>query len=208
MGNQEANDCQTSSLYIVRADVDGNVDETTLVDTVKTYLWDRLMEIRARLSNGSRSVFDFTDMAVLIGALANVTDAHSKHDTEQYIDFVKSEFVPTSELRKDLVATVFYCLLRCGLVHEMSLGGHNISVNRRNAINDYEVSVSHDKSPNAKWYEVNQGTKHVVFYAHELLDKIASCIEKCFDGKSDLWRTVRGKVMSDSGIRVIGVEAS
>ena len=199
-------DSQTSCVYNVKANSNDDADVKNKIKAIECYFDGRMDEIRNRLLEDKRSIFDFVDMAVMIGALANVTDTQSKCDTDQYIDFVKSEFISAGESHDELVATAFYCLMRCGLIHEMSLGSHNIRPNRQMAINGYSIGVTHDKSPNSKWYVVDGTANEIVFYAHELLDVISTCLGKCFDGRSDLWSSIRNKVLSPDGIKIIGVK--
>lgn len=137
-----------------------------LMKQLEEYLLGRLDEIENKVKNNSRSIFDFVDMAVLIGALANATDSQNKRDTPQYIDFVKSELLPSTETQSDVIATVFYCLMRCGLIHEMSLAQHNIPPSRQQIISGWSANVTHDKSTCGHWYQADGATKSVVFYAN------------------------------------------
>ena len=199
-------DSQSSCVYEVKAGAEGIGDVSDSMTRIEDYFKNRIKEIEERLLGGSRSIFDFVDMAVIIGALANATDAQSKCDTDQYIDFVNGEFISTSEAQGNLVATAFYCLMRCGLVHEMSLGAHNIRPPRRQIINGYSISVTHDKSCDGNWYSVNVSANEIVFHAHELLRVIKSCFDKCFNGSSTLWRVIKDKVNSERGIKIITVK--
>lgn len=199
-------DSQTSCVYNVKTDFNDDAYVEKKIKVIEAYFTSRIGEIKKMLSEDKGSIFDFVDMAVMIGALANATDTESKCDTDQYIGFVKSEFIPAEELQSELVATAFYCLMRCGLVHEMSLGSYSIKPKRQKVINGYSISVTHNNSPEGKWYVVDDGSKEIVFYAHELLDVISTCLDKCFDGRSDLWSSIRNKVLSPDGIKIIGVK--
>ena len=183
--------------------------DTNLIRELETYFNARIDEVDENMADGKRSVFDFVDMAVLIGALANATDTRSKNDTDQYIDFVKHELISAasqmSESHKKVVATAFYCLMRCGLVHEMSLGAHKIRPARKQIIKDYSISITHDESDDGSWYSIDTSAHEITFYAHALLKAIKFCVRKCFDGNSQLWCAIRDNVNSH-GIKIISVK--
>ena len=203
------NDSQLSGMQIVTSNVSNSEDVNSRIGTVRTYISDRIEEVGKRWESKcySRSVFDFVDMAIVIGALANMTDTCANNfDSNQYIDFVKNELILPSETQGEVVATAFYCLVRCGLVHEMSLGGHNKRSARKQVINGYSIFITHDKSSDGEWYSIDTSSKEIVFYAHQLLQKIKSCVEKCFDGSSSLWCAIRNKVNSNDGVKIIAVK--
>ena len=198
---------QTSCLCEVKADTKGIDGVSNSMKVIEDYFEARIDEIGRKLLEGNRSIFDFVDMAVVIGALANMTDTRTNNtDTDQYIDFVKSELISLSESQADVVATAFYCLMRCGLVHEMSLGGHNIRPVRQQVINGYSISITHDKSSDGNWYSIDTSVKGIVFYAHELLSALKSCVAKCFNDTSNLFGVIRSKIHSPKGIKIVGVK--
>lgn len=205
-------DSQLSVGHEVKNDYNGVGDDsvrdlidTNLIRELETYFNDRIDEVGENMAAGKRSVFDFVDMAVLIGALANATGTQSRSDTDQYIDFVKNELIRSSESQKELVSTAFYCLMRCGLVHEMSLGAHNIRPARKQIIKDYSISITHDESDDGSWYSIDTSAHEITFYAHALLKAIKFCVRKCFDGNSKLWCAIRDNVNSH-GIKIISVK--
>jgi len=203
------NGIQLSGANVVTADENNSEDVNSRIEEVKSYISDRVKEIAERWvpKDYNRSIFDFIDMAVVIGALANMTDTRANNiDTDQYINFVKRELISSSESQADVVATAFYCLMRCGLVHEMSLGGHNIRPVRQQVINGYSIGVTHDKSSDGKWYSIDTSHHKIVFYAHELLSAIKSCVTKCFDNTSNLLDVIRSKIQSPTGIKIIVVK--
>ena len=197
---------EISSTYEVLGVLGKPKDINAGLKELENYITGRVDEIGRRLSRGSRSIFDFVDMAVLISTLANMTDTSSKPDTDQYIDFVKCELLPSTESQKDLIATSCYCLMRCGLIHEMSLEGHKIKGSRQKVIAGHSLSITHDKSKDNHWYSIETKSKEIVFYANELLAALRKCVGKCFDGKSCLWNAVQGKIASPNGMRIIKVK--
>lgn len=177
-----------------------------LAKEIEAYLSGCVDKIHKRVLDGSRSIFDFVDMAVLIGALAHITSPHGGKDTDLYISFVENEFVAAGEPKGRLIATATYCLMRCGLVHELSICEHNIAKNKQVAIDGYEISVTHDDSPSGTWYTIEPSKKELILHARELLKKIQDCMAICFDGKSHLWNAVSAKLSSQGGIRIIRVK--
>ena len=159
------------------------------VKIVEDYVVARLDEIQDRIKNGSRSIFDFADMAMIVSMLVVLVDPNNgEHEAQPYIDFVKDELVPKSETEMLAVATAFYCLLRCGLLHNLSLHG-NVRQNRMSDLNGYSIAVTHDALMDGNWYEKNIRSKEIVFHVSELIGKIREAAEHCF--KRDV---VRNKI--------------
>lgn len=159
------------------------------VKIVEDYVVARLDEIQDRIKDGSRSIFDFADMAMIVSMLVVLVDPNNgESETQSYIDFVKDELVPKSETEALAVATAFYCLLRCGLIHNLSLHG-NVRQNRMSDLNGYSIAVTHDALMDGNWYEKNIRSKEIVFHVSELIGKIREAAERCF--KSDV---VRNKI--------------
>ncbi len=197
---------ETSANYELTIDSNVIGDDRRKLLEVHNY-FDRLIDdINTRIDSGSRSVFDFVDIAVVIGTLANLTDNQSKQDTDQYIDFVRDEFFQVAETNRMMIARAFYCLMRCGLVHELSLAGHNIRTKRKVALINLAVILTHDSSIDGSWYSVNRSAKEVVFYAHELLTKTKAIVSKCFQPNSPHQSTIRNKLQT-KGIGIIAVKS-
>ena len=187
---------ETSANYEVIIDTNVTGDDTRKLLEVHNY-FDRLIDdIKARIDSVSRSVFDFVDMAVVIGALSNMTNDKKGGETKRYIKFVREEFLPTTEREKKMIATAFYCLMRCGLVHELSLGGHGILPTRKTALKGFSVAVTHDASPIGGWYSIDQTSKEVVFYAHELLVEMKGVVAKCFVPNSSFEAIIKSNLTS------------
>lgn len=150
------------------------------VKKVSDYVDARLREVQDRIKKGIRSIFDFADMAMIVSMLVVLIDPNNgEHETQPYIDFVKDELVPKSETEALAVATAFYCLLRCGLVHNLSLHG-NVTRNRMSDLKGYSIAVTHDTLADGNWYEKNVGSKEIVFHASELIGQIRVAAEHCF----------------------------
>lgn len=155
------------------------------VERLKTYLFDRVKEIEDRIREGSRSIFDFADMAIVISALSEVAgrqDVH--HDGERFKEFVQESFFDSADDGDaEVVAAGIYHLLRCGLVHELSLAGHRFTCA---TLSGYSLVVTHDQSPQDSWYRIPQGEREIWFYAHELIRRLKECIEECFTNEQKL----------------------
>ena len=150
------------------------------VKKVADYVDARLREVQDRIKNGSRSIFDFADMAMIVSMLVVLIDPNNgEYEAQPYIDFVKDELVPKSETEALAVATAFYCLLRCGLIHKLSLHG-DVRRNRVLDLKGYSIAVTHDCSGDGMWYKRDVGAKEVVFYADELCKKISGVMGDCF----------------------------
>ena len=197
---------EMSATYIVSSDSNIIGDDTNKLSEICIYLNNRIMEIEERIATGKRSIFDFVDIAVIIGTIASLIGSQSKLDTDQYIDFVRNELLPANETNKTMIATAFYCLMRCGLVHEMSLAGHNIRPCRKTAINGYGVALTHDYSADGNWYSVNQSEMQIVFYAHELVTKTKNYIASCFIPNSPFESVIKAK-LSSGGISIVAIKS-
>lgn len=164
------------------------------VKMVEDYVFGRLGEIKVRVENGSRSIFDFADMAMIVSMLVVLVDPNNgANETQPYIDFVKDELVPTIEPEALAVATAFYCLLRCGLLHNLSLHG-NVSPGRMRDLNGYSIAVTHDALTGGNWYEKNVGSKEIVFHAAELIERIKVAAKRCFERDDVRCKIGRGEI--------------
>lgn len=77
-------DSQTSCVYNVKTDFNDDAYVEKKIKVIEAYFTSRIGEIKKMLSEDKGSIFDFVDMAVMIGALANATDTESKCDTIGY----------------------------------------------------------------------------------------------------------------------------
>ena len=187
---------EISANYEVIIDTNDIGDDTRKLLEVHNYFDGLIDGIQTRIDSGSRSVFDFVDMAVVMGALSNLTNDKKGGETKRYIKFVREEFLPTTEREKKMIATAFYSLMRCGLVHELSLGGHGILPSRIAALKGFSVALTHDASPTGNWYSIDQTSKEVVFYAHELLVEMEGFVAKCFVPNSSFGAIIKSNLTS------------
>lgn len=150
------------------------------VKKVSDYIDARLREVQDRIEKGSRSIFDFADMAMIVSMLVALIDPNNGiNEAQPYIDYVKDELVPKNESEATTVATAFYCLLRCGLVHKLALHGE-VSRNRVSDLKGYSIAVTHDHLGVGAWYKRDAGAKEIIFYADELCKKISDAVGGCF----------------------------
>lgn len=149
------------------------------VAQLKQYLIERIEEIENRISKGSRSIFDFADMAIVISVLSEVAGRQdASNDGDRFKKFVREYFFDSVESADaEVVAERTYHLLRCGLVHELSLEGHRCPID---VLSGYSLSITHDQSPQGSWFQILPGRREICFYAHELIRKLKDCVERCF----------------------------
>lgn len=197
-------DSQISCGYEVKAETNSSATEIAQkVSEVRDYLTDRLNEIKIRIANGSRSIFDFADLAMLLSSLVFYKSGRSDGETVRYINFIKSHLISPSNPNNELVATAFYCMMRCGLIHEMALAGHGISFINQNTISGYKVSVTHDSS-NGDWFSVNSAEKEICLFMPELINIVEKCLNGCFV-KGDVVRASIENMIKADGIRIVKV---
>lgn len=198
------NDSQISGVYEVKVGANSSAAEMAKkVSEVETYLKDRLDEIKTRISTGRRSIFDFADLAIILSSLVFYNSGQTHGETSRYIDFIKSHLIPQSDPNNELIATAFYCIMRCGLIHEMSLGGHGISTSNQNILSGYKVSVTHDSS-NKNWFHVDSSLKEIRLFMPELIRAVEKCLNDCFT-KGDIVRTSIENMIGVSGIKIVKV---
>lgn len=199
---------QLSGEYEIMAVANSSQSIEDGIVKIRDYLQMLTGEIRDRqkVSGGQeqrRSIFDFVDLAAVVAALVFYKNGPVYNETSCYIDFVKRELLPDSESasNKELIATAFYCLMRCGLVHEMSLAGHGISNSNKSILGDYKVCLTHDSSQTT-WYQIDSAAKEICFFLPELIGTVEKKVGDCFKKGNAVRMNVVTMIKAD-GVKIV-----
>ena len=173
------------------SDYDDNEKRIALT-RLQSYLKERISELERRMKENieKRSIFDFVDMAVIVGTLANAFEGSTR---SSYIKFANESLFHRSPNSEPNIGKAFYEQVRCGLVHEMVPGNHEPNEQSHSSTPEYTVSVTHNIAPREArgadsaqqpdCFHVDSNPKRIVFFAFELMDKIRQCCNECFENE-------------------------
>lgn len=174
------------------------------VEVWGAYFADMVAEIKAnvRRRNGNAVPLDFADLMIVLASLSSLIQLQAsdlavlpnteqeynnstcdnqrrilKRDNVLFRWFVSTFMFPNEQYKENL-SVAMYTSLRCGIIHNMTIGqivrqngyGHEITLSSRNP-----------KMGKTNWYEINQTNPNCVsFYLSEMLSMVEALIANLF----------------------------
>ena len=157
--------------------------------------------------NGNAIPLDFANVIILIASLSSLITLHSSDITkhpklnarylqlaskenaaQQQANLLKQdpilfkwfvcEFLLPNDSSCEDIAAAFYTTLRCGLIHNMTIGKLN---GGPGADNEITLASENPYINNTNWYEIKDDSRCYSFYLKELMDVIGELLKDLFD---------------------------